>query len=219
MQRDAWYWRRAWSNPPPGCLWRLWRSASTLTEPFRPDGNVFCWWGSRNVLSNPWMCSQQYYNHFDGTPRPVNVWSQLLRRLVGMPSQCLIPSWQWCIQVYTPNPLRHYWRLPVTEIHLADDIAIGSTLPIIELALLCWEISLEVWLQVINMLIIVQIYSKIISPGYFNLQYSTFQFEIAWFNQTSFGFTQICLSHIVHTCWSSSFTYMSAPGKMTFRNA
>jgi len=43
MQRDAWYWRRARSKPPPGCLWRLWRSVSTLTEPFRPDGNVFCW--------------------------------------------------------------------------------------------------------------------------------------------------------------------------------
>jgi len=43
MQRDALYWRRARSNPPPGCLWRLWRSASTLTQPFRPDGNVLCW--------------------------------------------------------------------------------------------------------------------------------------------------------------------------------
>jgi len=35
MLRDAWYWRRARSNPPPGCLCRLWRSASTLTEPIR----------------------------------------------------------------------------------------------------------------------------------------------------------------------------------------
>jgi len=43
MQRAAWYWGRARSNPPPGCLWRLWRSASTLTEPFRLDGNIFCW--------------------------------------------------------------------------------------------------------------------------------------------------------------------------------
>jgi len=43
MQRDAWYWGQARSNPPPECLWRLWRSASTLTEPFRPDGNIFYW--------------------------------------------------------------------------------------------------------------------------------------------------------------------------------
>jgi len=43
VQGDAWYWRRERSNPPPGCLWRLCPSASTLTEPFRPDGNVFCW--------------------------------------------------------------------------------------------------------------------------------------------------------------------------------
>jgi len=44
MQRDASYWRWARSSLPPGCLWRLWRSTSTLTEPFRPDWNVFCWW-------------------------------------------------------------------------------------------------------------------------------------------------------------------------------
>jgi len=50
MQRDASYWRRARSSLPPGCLWQLWRSASTLTEPFRPDGNVFCWW-RRRILS------------------------------------------------------------------------------------------------------------------------------------------------------------------------
>jgi len=34
---------RAWSNTPPGCRWRLSQSTSTLTEPFRQDGNVFCW--------------------------------------------------------------------------------------------------------------------------------------------------------------------------------
>ena len=44
MWCDVWSWRRARSNLPPGCLWRLCRSASTLTEPFRPDRNVFCGW-------------------------------------------------------------------------------------------------------------------------------------------------------------------------------
>ena len=44
MQCDAQYWRWVRSNPPPGCLWRLWQSVSTLTQLFRPDGNVFCWW-------------------------------------------------------------------------------------------------------------------------------------------------------------------------------
>jgi len=43
MQRDAWYRGRARIDPPPGCLWQLWRSAFTPTEPFRPDGNIFCW--------------------------------------------------------------------------------------------------------------------------------------------------------------------------------
>jgi len=55
MWRDAWSWRRARSKPPPGCLWRLCRSASTLTEPFRPDGNVFCWCGCRRQSERSWM--------------------------------------------------------------------------------------------------------------------------------------------------------------------
>jgi len=42
-KRDAWYWHRVRSNLPPESLQRLWRSASTVTEQFRPDGNVFCW--------------------------------------------------------------------------------------------------------------------------------------------------------------------------------
>jgi len=44
MQCNAWYWGCARSNLPPGCLWRLWQSASILTELFRPDGNSFCGW-------------------------------------------------------------------------------------------------------------------------------------------------------------------------------
>jgi hypothetical protein len=44
IQHDALNWRRARSNPPPACLWRLWRSVSTLTKPFHPNGIFFCWW-------------------------------------------------------------------------------------------------------------------------------------------------------------------------------
>jgi len=43
MHHDACYSCWARSIPPPGCLWRLWMSASTLMQPFRLDGNVFCW--------------------------------------------------------------------------------------------------------------------------------------------------------------------------------
>jgi hypothetical protein len=43
-QLETWYWHRAQSNPPPGYLWWLWRSVSTLKQPVRPDGNVFFWW-------------------------------------------------------------------------------------------------------------------------------------------------------------------------------
>jgi len=42
MERDVLNWRRAQSNPPPECLGRLWQSASTRMEQFRPDGNIFC---------------------------------------------------------------------------------------------------------------------------------------------------------------------------------
>ena len=44
MQCNASSWCRLRSSLPPGCLWWLWRSASTLAQPVRPDGNVFCWW-------------------------------------------------------------------------------------------------------------------------------------------------------------------------------
>jgi hypothetical protein len=44
MECDSLNWSQARSNPPPGCLWQLWRSASTPTEPFHPDRNIFCWW-------------------------------------------------------------------------------------------------------------------------------------------------------------------------------
>ena len=67
MLRDPWYWRRAQSHPPPGCLWRLWRSASTLTEPFRLDGNVLCWCGGgggaledNNVRGMDWAMESMY---------------------------------------------------------------------------------------------------------------------------------------------------------------
>jgi len=41
MWRDTSYWCQAQSNPPLGCLWRLWPSASTLMNAFCPDSNVF----------------------------------------------------------------------------------------------------------------------------------------------------------------------------------
>ena len=66
MQRDAWYWGRARSNPPPGCLWRLWRSASTLTEPFRPDGNIFCWCHCHTFMYfTHWACAVEDLSNHD----------------------------------------------------------------------------------------------------------------------------------------------------------
>jgi hypothetical protein len=47
--------------------------------------------------------------------------SQLLQRPAGVPSYGPILFWTWCIQDYTPHPLRHFWRLPETKIHLADE--------------------------------------------------------------------------------------------------
>jgi len=46
--------------------------------------------------------------------------SQLLSKTASVPSQGLILSWNSHIEVYTPHPLRHSWRLPVTKIHFAD---------------------------------------------------------------------------------------------------
>ena len=47
-----------------------------------------------------------------------------------MHSDGLILSWNWLIQVYTPYPLRQFWKLPVTNIHIAN-------VPFI-LMILCW---------------------------------------------------------------------------------
>jgi len=51
IQCDTWYWRWARSKPPRWCLWRLWQSASTLTEPFRPAGIILCWCVSKSESS------------------------------------------------------------------------------------------------------------------------------------------------------------------------
>jgi hypothetical protein len=52
IQRHAVYWGRALSNPPPGCRRRLWRSASTLTEPFSTNGIFFCSWSKETSISS-----------------------------------------------------------------------------------------------------------------------------------------------------------------------
>jgi len=62
--------------------------------------------------SHPWYSSTSHQRF------------QLLRRLAGMPSWGLILSWNWYIQVDTPHPLRHSWRLPVTKINIADEYEI-----------------------------------------------------------------------------------------------
>jgi len=43
MNCDTWCWRLVLSKPPPGCLWWLWWSECTVTEPSPPDGISFCW--------------------------------------------------------------------------------------------------------------------------------------------------------------------------------
>jgi len=64
IQCDAWYWCRAQSNPPQGCLWLFWRSASTLSQPLRPDGNVFYWCCSHLRISH--RISARFHQQRDG---------------------------------------------------------------------------------------------------------------------------------------------------------
>jgi hypothetical protein len=50
-----------------------------------------------------------------------------------MPSKGLILSWNCHFKVDTSHPLRHYWKLQVTEILFADDYAIcAETNPIMK---------------------------------------------------------------------------------------
>jgi len=86
--------------------------------------------GAPKVHSAAPRCSQTYHNHFHGTPVPVirdpshfctgYQRFQFLWRPARMPSYGLILTWNWGIQVYTPHPLRHSWRLPETKINFAD---------------------------------------------------------------------------------------------------
>jgi len=50
MQRHVSYWCRALSSLPPGCLWRHWRSASTLTEMVFADGSFSQWESDRVAI-------------------------------------------------------------------------------------------------------------------------------------------------------------------------
>jgi hypothetical protein len=50
-----------------GYLWRLWRSGSTLTEPFRPDENIFCWWCWLWLRRKPtWLASSKLHHSSTG---------------------------------------------------------------------------------------------------------------------------------------------------------
>ena len=60
-------------------------------------------------LSLPWYSSSSHWRF------------QLLRMPAEMPSHSLILSWNQHIEVYTPDPLGHSWRPPVTNIHSADE--------------------------------------------------------------------------------------------------
>ena len=50
VECDALDWLPGQSIPPPGCLSRLWHSASTPTKPFRSDSNILCSCGSSDNL-------------------------------------------------------------------------------------------------------------------------------------------------------------------------
>jgi len=58
IQCDALFWCWARSNPPPGCLWQLWRSASTLTEPLHPNRIFSCWCDCNCYLLNQFTQTQ-----------------------------------------------------------------------------------------------------------------------------------------------------------------
>jgi len=72
------------------------------------------WFGESLALSNfseplPWCSCTSHQK------------SPLLGRPAGMPSQCLMLSSNWRFEAFTPPPLTHSWRLPVSQIHCADE--------------------------------------------------------------------------------------------------
>jgi len=68
MQRDALHWRRAERNPPPWCLWKLWRSHSARTELFFAD--VLSQLSLLKLVSWPtpcWFKQCPYFKVFDSS--------------------------------------------------------------------------------------------------------------------------------------------------------
>jgi hypothetical protein len=61
MQRDACYWCWVERKLPPGCPWWLWWTASTLMEPFRLDGIMFCLCWELPRLSQDLICDSNYH--------------------------------------------------------------------------------------------------------------------------------------------------------------
>jgi len=97
MRRNAWYWRKVRSNPPLGYLWCLRWSASILTEPFRPDGNFYCWWNATETKHHVRISSST--NHV----------SQLLSGVCPLQKRNLysFSSWAWSsIEVVADQVLR-----------------------------------------------------------------------------------------------------------------
>jgi hypothetical protein len=108
------------SRSSQACRWRpmLVTDASRCTQACRWHSQICR--SSSQVIRNlsqslPWYSSTSHH------------WSQLLRGPARMPSYGLTLFWIWCILVYTPHPLRHWWSLQVIKFHFADEASSGSS--------------------------------------------------------------------------------------------
>ena len=111
MQLDPWYWRRARSNPPPGCLWRLWQSAFTLTQPVRPDGNVFCW--CRTTTEN--RCHRFWtHPHCGSFPTTLMMWIMTATIHLSWAVQWANPQSAWSKLNSPSSNLPNGWDRPTT---------------------------------------------------------------------------------------------------------
>ena len=98
MQHDAWYWHWVGRILPPGYLQRFRWSASTLTEPVRPDRAILHRW-KNNWLMKALASTQSFHI-----------------------AEILLPAENF-FESHPPSPMLHLlYKFPVNQLHCTLDV-------------------------------------------------------------------------------------------------
>jgi len=115
MESDAWYSHRVQSTLQPRCLWQLWWSACTMTQPFRPDGDDFCWCGNWiDTIRNVNAINSRYKCIYTIIARNLRLVARQLYRIAVIQLQVIC-----CHYNYLQHYYHHYQHSAATATILA----------------------------------------------------------------------------------------------------